>query len=80
MKRITEMNHDATHCSDFCASCPMNCYRAELEVDLRRRWAECMRGNKESEAKNEHKLVSSNCKWDNHRTSADDTVESEVEV
>ena len=40
MKRILEMNHDATHCSDFCASCPMNCYRAELEVDLRRRWAE----------------------------------------
>ena len=34
------MNHDATHCSDFCADCPMNCYRAELEVDLRSRWAE----------------------------------------
>lgn len=40
MKRITEMNHDATHCKDFCADCPMNCYRAELEVDLRSRWAE----------------------------------------
>lgn len=64
MKKIHEMNHDATHCSDFCADCPMSCYRAELEVDLRRRWAEfigvplsyanlygteeCMRGNKES--------------------------------
>lgn len=34
------MSHDATHCKDFCADCPMNCYRAELEVDLRRRWAE----------------------------------------
>lgn len=40
MKRILEMDHDATHCSDFCADCPMNCYRAELEVDLRSRWAE----------------------------------------
>lgn len=40
MKRTHEMNHDATHCSDFCVDCPMNCYRAELEVDLRSRWAE----------------------------------------
>ena len=67
MKRIHEMNHDATHCSDFCADCLMNCYRAELEVDLRSRWAEfigvplsyahlygtdeCKRGHKESEVK-----------------------------
>ena len=34
------MNHDATHCLDFCADCPMRCYRAELEVDLRKRWIE----------------------------------------
>ena len=34
------MNHDAIHCLDFCADCPKRCYRAELEVDLRRRWAE----------------------------------------
>lgn len=34
------MSHDATHCLDFCADCPMNCYRAGLEVDLRSRWTE----------------------------------------
>lgn len=34
------MNHDATHCYDFCHECPFNCYRAELEVDLRSRWKE----------------------------------------
>ena len=34
------MNHDATHCLDFCADCPVWCYRAELEVDLRSRWRE----------------------------------------
>ena len=34
------MSHDATHCLDFCANCPMNCYRAGLEVDLRSRWTE----------------------------------------
>lgn len=34
------MNHDATHCADFCVDCPMRCYRAELEVDLRKRWIE----------------------------------------
>ena len=32
------MNHDATHCLDFCPDCPVRCYRAELEVDLRKRW------------------------------------------
>ena len=34
------MNHDATHCLDFCADCPFTCYRTELEVDLRSRWRE----------------------------------------
>lgn len=32
------MNHDATHCADFCSNCPMSCYRAELEVDLQSKW------------------------------------------
>lgn len=33
------MNHDATHCADFCSDCPVICYRAELEVDLlRSKW------------------------------------------
>lgn len=34
------MNHDATHCLDFCHDCPVRCYRAELEVDLRSKWKE----------------------------------------
>ena len=34
------MNHDATHCLDFCTDCPVRCYRAELEVDLRSKWKE----------------------------------------
>ena len=34
------MNHDNSHCADFCVDCPMDCYRAELEVDLRNRWVE----------------------------------------
>lgn len=34
------MIHDATHCLDFCSDCPMKCYRAELEVDLRSKWKE----------------------------------------
>ena len=32
------MNHDATHCLDFCTLCPIDCYRSELEVDLRSRF------------------------------------------
>lgn len=38
------MMHDVTHCLDFCADCPMKCYRAELEVDLRSKWWECFVG------------------------------------
>ena len=34
------MNHDNCHCSDFCADCPMRCYKAQLEVDLKKRWTE----------------------------------------
>ena len=32
--------YDVTHCLDFCADCPMKCYRAELEIDLRSKWWE----------------------------------------
>lgn len=28
------MNHDATHCLDYNASCPKKCYRAQLTQDL----------------------------------------------
>lgn len=34
------MTHDATHCADFKADCPMNCYRAQLTADLQVRWQE----------------------------------------
>lgn len=34
------MNHDNAHCKDFNAECPVDCYRAMLEIDLRTRWAE----------------------------------------
>lgn len=34
------MNHDATHCADFKAGCPMTCYRAQLTADLQARWKE----------------------------------------
>lgn len=34
------MNHDATHCLDYCPDCPMRCYRAELTEDLRSKWHE----------------------------------------
>ena len=31
------MNHDATHCSDYCkGKCPKKCYRSELTEDLRK--------------------------------------------
>jgi hypothetical protein len=35
------MNHDATHCGDYCSECPETCYRAQLAEDLVRtnyRW------------------------------------------
>lgn len=28
------MNHDATHCSDYKATCPTSCYRAQLTKEL----------------------------------------------
>lgn len=28
------MNHDYTHCLDYLATCPKECFRAELERDL----------------------------------------------
>jgi hypothetical protein len=34
------MNHDYAHCSDFTERCPKDCFRAQLERDLRKRWAE----------------------------------------
>ena len=34
------MNHDVTHCADFCVDCPKKCYRAELESDLQKRQME----------------------------------------
>ena len=54
---IRRMNHDYTHCVDFRADCPMECFRAKLVRDLDKRhldrigisWAsfrgteECMR-------------------------------------
>lgn len=30
------MNHDATHCANYCSKCPKSCYRAQLAEDLRR--------------------------------------------
>lgn len=30
------MNHDATHCFDYCEECPEDCYRAQLTEELRR--------------------------------------------
>lgn len=29
------MNHDYTHCSDYCEKCPKTCFRAELGADLK---------------------------------------------
>lgn len=29
------MNHDATHCVNYCDKCPKNCYRAQLTEELR---------------------------------------------
>ena len=30
------MNHDATHCLDYCKDCPKSCYRAQLTAELRK--------------------------------------------
>lgn len=30
------MNHDATHCSDYCEECPKDCCRAQLTEELKR--------------------------------------------
>lgn len=55
------MNHDYTHCADFCSSCPRDCFYAQLVRDLRGRtdlwylplsWA-TMRGTKACKAKGE---------------------------
>ena len=27
------MNHDNAHCLDYCATCPKDCYRAQLTVE-----------------------------------------------
>ena len=32
------MNHDATHCANFCKDCPIECYRAQLAIDLQNKW------------------------------------------
>lgn len=32
------MNHDATHCANFCKDCPTKCYRAQLAIDLQNKW------------------------------------------
>lgn len=29
------MNHDYTHCSDYCKRCPDSCFRAQLAKDLK---------------------------------------------
>lgn len=29
------MNHDYTHCSDYCEECPKDCFRAHLTEDLK---------------------------------------------
>ncbi len=29
------MNHDATHCGNYCKECPKSCYRAQLTEELR---------------------------------------------
>ena len=34
------MNHDYAHCSDFTERCPKDCFRAQLERDLKARAAE----------------------------------------
>ena len=34
------MNHDYAHCASFTNKCPQSCFRAQLERDLRKRWAE----------------------------------------
>lgn len=34
------MNHDYAHCANFTNKCPQSCFRAQLERDLRQRWAE----------------------------------------
>ena len=31
------MNHDTTHCLDYCERCPASCYRAALTEDLKHR-------------------------------------------
>lgn len=28
------MNHDYTHCADYCDDCPKNCFRGQLVRDL----------------------------------------------
>ena len=33
------MNHDMSHCADFCEDCPKECWRAELTRDaLKNNW------------------------------------------
>ena len=44
------MNHDYTHCGDYCKECPKTCFRAELAKDLKNwRWPVSMASLKYTE-------------------------------